>query len=74
VEQLVNDKYFGLVVMVNEGSRTTMPGSGIWPASLLDAIARNYRTVNTFACRDAGSIWEPVSPGPTVKKLVAPER
>ena len=74
VEQLVNDKYFGLVVMANEGSRPTMPGSGIWPTSLLDAIARNYRTVNRFACRDAGSIWEPVSPGPTVKKLVAPER
>ena len=74
VEQLVSEKYFGLVVMVDEGSRPTLPGAGIWPASLLDAISTNYHIVDRFACRDAGLILEPVSPRPTVDVLPGPGR
>ena len=61
VEQLVDQKYFGLILMVDNPSQEGLPGSGIWPESLLAAIKRNYRVVNRFACRDAGVMLEPES-------------
>jgi len=69
VEQLVSERYFGFIVMVNDGARVTLPGAAIWPTSLLEAIDKNYRTVNRFACRDVGLILEPISPRPTVEGL-----
>jgi hypothetical protein len=61
IEQLVEQKYFDLILLVNSSSQDRLPGSGIWPESLLAAIATNYRVVNRFACRDAGVILEPAS-------------
>jgi hypothetical protein len=59
VEELLNERYFGLIVMSHDPSQKARD-SDIWPESLLDAIARNYRTVDRFTCRDAGVMLEPV--------------
>ncbi len=61
VEHLVDQKYFGTIVMVNDASPARLPGAGIWPESLLAAIQRNYRVVNRYDCRDAGVFLEPTS-------------
>jgi hypothetical protein len=62
VEDLVNERYFGLIVMSYDPSQTKVRGSDAWPESLVNAIDRNYRTVNRFTCRDAGVMLEPVLP------------
>jgi hypothetical protein len=62
VEELVSEHYFGLIVMSSDPSQMKAHGSETWPESLVNAIDRNYRTVNRFTCRDAGVMLEPVSP------------
>jgi hypothetical protein len=62
VEELVSERYFGLIVMSYDPSQIRVRGSDKWPESLVSAIDRNYRTVNRFTCRDAGVMLEPVLP------------
>jgi hypothetical protein len=64
IEELLNERYFGLVVMGSVPLQTDAGNSDVWPKSLLNAIARNYRTVDRFNCRDAGVMLEPVFPRP----------
>ena len=63
VEQLVNEEYFDLVVMVDDPAQMGLRGDDIWPQALLAAIARNYRVVSRFNCRDAAAMLEPLSIG-----------
>ncbi len=62
VEELLNERYFGLIVMAFDPSQRDARNSDAWPLQLLGAIARNYRTVDRFTCRDAGVMLEPVLP------------
>ena len=62
VEELVNERYFGLIVMPYDPSPINVRDSSAWSESLVSSIQRNYRTVNRFTCRDAGVVLEPVSP------------
>jgi hypothetical protein len=62
VEELLNERYFGLIVMPYDPSQIKARGSDFWPEPLVDAIDRNYRAVNRFTCRDASVMLEPVSP------------
>jgi hypothetical protein len=64
LENLLNKRYFGLIVMSYDPFQFDARKSDMWPASLVDAIARNYRTVDRFTCRDAGVMLEPVVPSP----------
>jgi hypothetical protein len=61
VEDLLNERYFGLIVMSYD-PRTDTRHSDVWPEPLLTAIARNYRTTNRFTCRYAGVMLEPALP------------
>jgi hypothetical protein len=65
VEELLDKHYFGLIVMFDDPSRIDARHSDVWPESLLNAIARNYRIVDRFSCRDAGVMLEPVLPRPS---------
>lgn len=76
VEELLNEHYFGLVVMPNNpshpsSSQEVVRDSGAWPEQLLGAIARNYRSVGQFNCRDAGVMLEPVLPSVGDRRLDA---
>lgn len=62
VEELLNERYFGLIVMPHDPSQIKEHGSNFWPESLVSAIDRNYRIVNRFTCRDTGVMLEPISP------------
>jgi hypothetical protein len=62
VEELVNQRYFGLIVMSYDPSQVKTPASDWWLGPLSSALSRNYRTVRRFNCRDAGVVLEPVSP------------
>ena len=64
IEQLINEKYFGLIVMADDPSQAKPVDAGGWPEPLLAAIQRNYRIVNRYACRDAAVMLEPVAPAP----------
>jgi hypothetical protein len=61
VEGLVDEQYFGLIVMSRDPSQGKPHDSDTWPESLVTAIERNYRTVNRFTCRGAGVMLEPIS-------------
>jgi hypothetical protein len=61
IEKLVNEKYFGLILMGTDPTQLKLHDNDIWPQSLIAAIARNYRVVNRFSCRDAGVMLEPLS-------------
>jgi len=63
IEDLVNERYFDLIVMSREPALVKALGSDVWSESLADAIERNYRTVDRFSCRGAEVMLEPVSPG-----------
>jgi hypothetical protein len=67
VEELINERYFGLVIMSFDPSpidpiQMKAPASDVWSDSLLNAITRNYRTVARFDCRYAGVVLEPALP------------
>jgi hypothetical protein len=64
VENLLNKRYFGLIVTSYDPFQFDARKPDMWPAPLVDAIARNYRTVDRFTCRDAGVMLEPVVPSP----------
>jgi hypothetical protein len=62
VEQLINKKYFDLIVREDDPTAARLRGSDIWPGALVNAIGQNYGVVARFTCRDAGVILEPLSP------------
>jgi hypothetical protein len=64
VEELLNERYFGLIVMSYDPSRLKAPGSGAWLEPFAAVIERNYRVVGRFDCRDARFMLAPVSPNP----------
>lgn len=67
VEELLNEKYFGLIVMSYDPSQIDPSqikarGSDSWLGSFATVIQRNYQVVNRFDCRDTRVILEPVQP------------
>ncbi len=62
VEELLNERYFGLIVMSYDPSQVKTGASDLWLGPLVTAIERNYRTVTSFNCRDARVVLEPVLP------------
>jgi len=64
VEELLNKRYFGLIVMSHDPFQIDARHSDVWPESLVNAITRNYRTADRFTCRDAGVMLEPAVPSP----------
>ena len=65
VEELVDKRYFGLIVMSYDPSQNGDRHSDIWPDSLANAIHRSYQTVGRFRCRGASVMLEPISPDPS---------
>jgi hypothetical protein len=62
VEELLNERYFDLIVMSYDPSQIKTNASDVWLGPMGTALARNYRTVRHFNCRDAGVMLEPVVP------------
>jgi hypothetical protein len=62
VESLLNERYFDLIVLTDDPSQLKLHGSDVWPPSLVEAMGRNYRTVDRFGCRDAGVMLVPAWP------------
>jgi hypothetical protein len=61
LEDLLNKRYFGLIVVSDDLSQMKLHASDVWPESLVNAIDRNYRVVDRFECRDARVMLEPVA-------------
>jgi hypothetical protein len=56
---LVNARYFGLIVSTVDPEHMKPNEFGIWPPSVVDAARTNYRVVRHFNCRDSSQIMEP---------------
>jgi hypothetical protein len=63
-EELIEDRYFDLILTSREPSHAGPSDSTFWPESLRTAIDRNYQITNRFACRDANIVLEPIAPRP----------
>lgn len=61
IEQLVNERYFGLIVMAEDPSLSQPAESG-WPEVLRADISANYRVTHRYVCRDASVMLEPIVP------------
>ncbi len=61
IEDLLNRRYFDLVVMSDDPSQMKAQASDVWPDSLVNAMDHNYRVVDRFECRDARVMLEPVA-------------
>lgn len=61
VEQLVNQKYFDLIVLATDPSQMKPRSSEAWSGEFMDAVIQNYRTVARFRCRGAGVMLKPTS-------------
>ena len=59
VEELIRERYFGLIIMSRDPPQIEVQGSDMWPRSFVTAVERNYRSVKQFDCRDAGVMLEP---------------
>ena len=62
IEQLVNQKYFDLIVLSSDPSQMKLRGSVAWSEWFVDAVNQNYRTVARFTCRSAAVMLEPIQP------------
>jgi len=62
VEQLVKQRYFGLIILGTDPSQMKLRGSDAWSEWFSDAVTENYRTVARFSCRGAAVMLEPISP------------
>jgi len=60
LEELVNQRYFGLIVMSYDPAEIKTDASERWLGTIATTIHRNYRTVARFDCRDARVVLEPV--------------
>ena len=67
MEDMLNARYFGLIVLSADPSGMKQHGSDVWPDGLIQAMDRNYRVSRRFACRNAAVMIEPVPTqgGPT---------
>jgi hypothetical protein len=63
IEALVNDRYFGLIVMPYDPSQITADDPDAWLRPLASKIGANYRAVRQFGCRDASVMLKPIVPG-----------
>jgi hypothetical protein len=59
LERPVNEEYFDLIITTVDPGKMQPNESSIWPRELLDAMARHYRVVRTFQCRDGSVMLEP---------------
>ncbi len=59
IEDLVNERYFDLIVMSRDPAQVRAMGSDVWPESLAGAIGQNYQVVERFRCRGAEVMLEP---------------
>jgi hypothetical protein len=57
--QLVNERFFDVILTTVDPAHVQTGDGNIWPPSLLDAMARHYRVVKSFHCRDSSMILEP---------------
>ena len=62
VEESIDGRRFGLIVMSYDPSDPAARRSDVWPKVLQDAIAQNYQVSSRSICRDAGVILEPRVP------------
>jgi hypothetical protein len=62
LEGPVNEQYFDLIITSVDPEHMQPTGFSIWPRPLLDAMARHYRVVQRFNCRDGSLMLEPRSP------------
>jgi len=62
VEELLNERYFDLIVMSYDPSQMKTHVSDVWLGPMGTAIERNYRSVRQFNCRDARVMLEPAEP------------
>ncbi len=62
IEDLVNERYFDLIVMSRDPAQVKALGSDVWSESLAAAIGRSYQIVGRFSCRGAEVMLEPVLP------------
>jgi hypothetical protein len=62
LERPVNEQYFDLIITTVDPEHMLPTESSIWPRPLLDAMARHYRVVQRFSCRDGSLMLEPRSP------------
>jgi hypothetical protein len=61
LEELVKQRFFGLIVVETEPSQMKLGGSEIWPEPIVDAMNQNYRAAARFSCRGAAVMLEPIS-------------
>jgi hypothetical protein len=57
--RLVNERYFDAILTTVDPSHMQSGEESIWPASLLEAMSRQYHVVKSFHCRDSSLILEP---------------
>ncbi len=62
LERPVNEQYFDLIITTVDPEHMQPTDPSIWPRSLLDAMARHYRVVQRFSCRDGSLMLEPRPP------------
>lgn len=62
IEQLVKQRYFGLIVMADDPSAGQSFESTGWPDPLRNAITTNYHVGRRFVCRSASVMLEPNAP------------
>lgn len=60
VEELVKQRFFGLIVAETEPSQMKLSGSDIWPEPMVEAMNQNYRPAARFSCRSAAVMLEPI--------------
>ncbi|HEX8814940.1 MAG TPA: hypothetical protein VF753_05510, partial [Terriglobales bacterium] len=70
VEQLVNQQYFGLIVLRSDPSDMKRHGSNVWSEWFVDAVMKNYRVTARFDCRDTAVMLEPRQP--TTGEAISP--
>jgi hypothetical protein len=67
--RLVRDRFFNLILLgadlpeLEKQAREPAAPTTIWPPAFVSALARNYRPVARFSCRDAKVAFEPVRAG-----------
>jgi hypothetical protein len=63
VEQLVSQRYFGLIVLASDPAEMSLHGSTVWSRWFVDAVRENYQIKARFSCRDTAVMLEPQAPG-----------
>jgi hypothetical protein len=64
VEEMINQRHFGLVIADTNLLDGNPHASDVWPRSYIEALRQNYRTAAVFACRGARVMLEPTRTSP----------